>query len=122
VPASLIEQEDCVCSWSDLGGNLVEMQLHGLAVAGWQHQRSAGPEFGADCTKQVGGLGPLIVRGARAWALPGPPIGELVLRADPHLVLAPDLYRSVGRKLRADLCHAGGKVFLNACTASGSCL
>jgi hypothetical protein len=38
------------------------------------------------------------------------------------LVLAPHLYRCAGRKLRADLRHAGGKIFLNTFMASGSCL
>jgi hypothetical protein len=47
---------------------------------------------------------------------------ELVLLADPHLVLAPHLYRSAGRKLLANFRHAGGKVFLNASMASAACL
>jgi hypothetical protein len=37
-------------------------------------------------------------------------------------VLAPHFYRCARRKLSADLGHAGGKVFLNASMASGSCL
>jgi hypothetical protein len=58
------------------------------------------------------------VNGARAGTLPGPAIGQLVLLADPHLVLAPHLYRGARRKLRADLRHASGEVFLKASTAS----
>ena len=52
----------------------------------------------------------------------GDRLGELVLLADPHLVLEPDLYRCVRRELGTDFCHAKGKVFLNASIASGSCL
>ena len=105
-----------------LGGDLIEMKLHGFGVAGWQHEGGAGSAFGADRTEQIGRLGALIVDGAGTRALPGPAIGELVLLADPHLVLEPHLYRCAGRELRADFRHTCGKVFLNASMASGSCL
>ena len=122
MPAGLIEEQDCVCSGADLGRDLIEMELHGFAVASRQHEGGASPAFGADRTEQIGRFGPLIVRGAGTGALPGPAIGELVLLADPHLVLAPHLYRCARRKLRADLRHTAGKVFLNVSTASASCL
>jgi hypothetical protein len=63
----------------------------------------------------------LIVNGARTRAFLRPAIGELVLLADPHLVLEPHLYRCARGKLRADFRHTLGKVFLNASMASGSC-
>jgi hypothetical protein len=122
VPAGLIEQYDRMRAGSDLGGDFIEMELHALAVAGGQHQGGTGPKFRADRSEQIGRLRALIVHGARAGARPGPAIGQLVLLADPHLVLAPHFYCSAGRKLRADFRHAGGKVFLNAAMASGSCL
>ena len=56
VPAGLIEDEDRMSASSDLGGDLIEMKLHGLAVAGGQHQGGTGPEFGADRTEQIGRL------------------------------------------------------------------
>jgi hypothetical protein len=37
MPASLIEQDDRVCTWADFGCDFVEMELHGLAVIGGQH-------------------------------------------------------------------------------------
>ena len=107
---------------SDFGCDLIEVKLHSFGVAGRQHEGGAGSAFGADRTEQIGRLGALIVNGARARALSGPAIGQLVLLADPHLVLAPHFYRCARRKLSADLGHAGGKVFLNASMASGSCL
>ena len=78
--------------------------------------------FGADRTEQIGRLGALIMGGSGTRAPPGPTIGELVLLADPHLVLEPDLYRGTWRELSADFRHAYDKVFLNASMASGSCL
>ena len=106
----------------NLGCDLIKMKLHGLAVAGWQHEGSSGPAFRADRTEQIGRLGTLIVDGARTCAFPGPAIGEFVLLADPHLVLAPHLYRCAKREFRADIRHAGGEVFLNASIASAFCL
>ena len=66
MPTSLIEQDDGVCTRGHFGCDLVEMELHGFAVAGRQHEGSTGPAFGADRTKQVGRFGPLIVSGAGA--------------------------------------------------------
>ena len=53
-------------AFGDLGGDFVEMQLHGFAVAERQHERGAGPTFGADRAEQIGRLGALIVNGAGA--------------------------------------------------------
>jgi len=49
-----------------LGCDLVEMELHGFAVAGRQYEGGAGSAFGANRTKQIGRLGPLIVSSSRA--------------------------------------------------------
>src|SRR6516165_2916908 len=122
MPAGLIEEQDCVCSGADLGRDLIEMELHGFAVAGWQHQRGSCPKLGTDRTEQIGRLGALIVNGARARTLSGPAIGQRGLLADAHLVLAPHFYRYARRKLSADLRRAGGKDCLNASIASVSCL
>ena len=122
MPAGLIENDDRMGTGGYSCGDLIEVKLHGFGVAERQNQGSAGSVFGADRTEQIGRLGSLIMRGSGTRALPGPAISELVLLADPHLVLEPDLYRCTRRKLGADFCHAVGKVFLNASTASGSCL
>src|SRR6266403_2219964 len=101
MPAGLIEEDDRMRARSDLGCDFLKMQLHGLAVAGRQHEGGAGPAFGTYGTEQIGGL---------------------VLLAHPHLVLAPHLYPCAGRKPRPDFRHAGRKVFLNASMASSFCL
>ena len=46
--------------------DLVEMELHGFAVASRQHDGGAGSTFGTDPTKQISRLGPLIVGGTGA--------------------------------------------------------
>ena len=98
-------------AWTDFGCDLVEMELHGFSVAGTPHEGGAAPALRTDRTEQIGRLRALIVSGAGTRAFPGPAIGELVLVADPNLVLAPHLYRSAARKLRADLRHGAGMFF-----------
>ena len=98
------------------------MKLHGFGVAGRQHEGGAGSAFRAYGAEQVGGLGPLIVIGPRTRVRSGPTVGELVLLADAHLILEPDLYRCARGELRTDFRQAGGEVFLNASMTSASCL
>ena len=98
------------------------MKLHGFGVAGRQHEGGAGSAFRAYGAEQVGGLGPLIVIGPRTRARSGPAVGKLVLLADAHLVLEPNLYRCARGELRTDFRQAGGEVFLNASMTSASCL
>ena len=105
VPASLIEDEDCVSASGDPCGDLVEMKLHGFGVAERENEGSAGSAFGADRTEQIGRLGALIMSGSGARARPGPAIGELVLLADPCLVLPPELY-ALARMCIPDCRHA----------------
>jgi len=87
VPSGLIEDENGMSAGRNFRRDLVEMKLHGFGVAGRQHESGADPAFGAHRTEQIGRLGALIVDGAGTRAFPGPAIGELVLLADPHLVL-----------------------------------
>ena len=54
---------------SGLGGDLVEVKLHGFGVAGRHHEGGGGSAFRAHRTEQVGGLGPLIVSGPRTQAV-----------------------------------------------------
>jgi hypothetical protein len=61
----LIEDENGVGAGADLGSNLVEMKLHGLGIAGGQHQGGAGATLRAYRAEQIGRLGALIVAGAR---------------------------------------------------------
>jgi hypothetical protein len=53
VPPGLIEDDDGVGARADLALDLVEMKLHGLAVAEGQNQCCAGSELRAHGTEQV---------------------------------------------------------------------
>src|SRR6516162_8725890 len=64
MPAGLIKEDNGVRSEGDFGCDLVEMELHGFAVASRQHEGGAGSTFGTDRTKHISRLGPL---GERIW-------------------------------------------------------
>ena len=65
VPAGLIGDENDLRAGGDLG-DLIEMKLHGSAVARRQPGGGVGAAIGADRTEQVGQLGALIMGGAGA--------------------------------------------------------
>jgi len=48
------------------GGDLLEMELHRLAVADREHEGGTGAAFGTDRAEQIGRLRALIMKGARA--------------------------------------------------------
>jgi len=110
VPARLIHQQDGVGIGGDGLGDLGEMQVHCRNVAKGQDQ-ARGLTFGrTDGAEYVGRLGPLIVRGNRPRAAPGPTPGDLVLLADPCLIGEPDLYALARRLAGRDLRQAVGEV------------
>ena len=92
MPASLIEQEDGVGSWSYRFGDLRKMQVHRLAVAGRQDQGCALALLGAHRAEDVGGSGTLVARRAGAGAALRPAARDFVLLADASLVSEPDFY------------------------------
>jgi len=122
VPSGLIEDENGVSAGTNFSSDLVDVQLHGFAIAEGQHEGGTDAEFGADGAEQIGRLRALVVAGPRSRARPGPAIGQLVLLADPHLVLEPHLYRRSWSERTADFRHTNGEVFLNASIASALCL
>ena len=103
-------------------GNLREMQIHRLGVAGRQDQGRALALLGADCTEDVGGSGALITGCARAGAALCPPAGDLVLLADTGLVLEPNLYcLDFNSLLASNGIQARGKVFLKSSITPSAC-
>src|SRR2546426_1744617 len=98
VPAGLVDQEDGVGSGRDGCGDLGEVQVHRLGVAGWHDQGCTLALLRADCTEDVGGSGPLVPRCAWTGAALGPAAGGLVLLADAGLVGGPDFYRGAGKR------------------------
>src|SRR5579862_1605535 len=92
MPTGLVEQQQCVSPWGNIGGDCCEMQVHCRGVAPRQDQSDRLAFLGADGTEDVGGRGPLVGRRGRTAATLGPTTGNLVLLADPGFVAEPDLY------------------------------
>lgn len=121
VPAGLIHEQHGVGAGSDVQGDLCQVQDHGVGVAERQNEAGRLALLRAYRAEDVCGFGALIVRcrGSRSPLRPSP--RDLVLLADPGLVLEPDLYRCAARKGRSDFVQLGGKApFLKASIASGS--
>ena len=122
VPAGLIDQEHGVCAGRDGLGDLGEMQVHRLGVAGRQDQGRALAVFRADRAEDVGGGGALITGRAGAGAALGPAAGDLVLLTDTSLICEPDLYLvDVDRLFLGDFVQTRGKVFLKSSIAPAAC-
>ena len=112
VPSGLIEDDEAVGPGADLRRDLLEMPLHGLAVASRQHEGGACAALRTDGTEDIGRLGALILGRSGPGAAQGPSSGQLVLLADPRFVLKPNLYRAVFRQRGLERCQLGGEVFL----------
>lgn len=109
VPPGLIHQQHSVGAWLDGERYLRQVQRHGLRVAEREHQTSALAQFRADGTEDVGRFRPLVLGRRRSGAASGPAASDLVLLADPGLVLEPDFYRRAMREGGFDLCQLGCK-------------
>src|ERR1035437_3543100 len=108
-----LQQKASPLAGRDSLGNLREVQVHCLCVAGRQDQGRGLALLRADRAEDVGGSGTLITGSARAGAALCPPAGDLVLLADTSLVLEPDFYLvAVERLLAGDFVQARGEVFL----------
>src|SRR3984893_3629913 len=82
MPSRLIEEKDGMCAWGDCNRDFLEMQSHGLAVAGGQDKPSAFPFGGTDGAENIGRRRPLVVRRRRTRPTLGPAARDLVLLAD----------------------------------------
>jgi hypothetical protein len=115
VPAGLIDEEDGVCSWCDHLGDLRQVQVHRLGIAGRQDQGCTLALFRADGTEDIGRCGTLISGSAGTGAALCPPAGDLVLLANTSLICEPDFYFvAVDRLLARDCVQARGEVFLKS--------
>ena len=118
MPASLIDQENGVSTMRHSLGDLREVQVHCLGVAGRQDQGCALAQLWTDRTEDVGGGGALITGSAWAGAALGPASGDLVLLANTSLICEPDLYLvDVDRLFARDCIQARGEVFLKSSIA-----
>src|SRR4051812_36357929 len=92
VPAGLIEQKYGVCAGCDGGGDLLQVQVHRLGVAGRQDQGCTLTLFRADGTEDVGGSGALVA--GRTWARAAlrPAAGDLFLFGHKSLLFETKFY------------------------------
>src|SRR5215216_6279448 len=87
VPAGAVEEQHGVGAAPNHARDLVEMELHGLAVGIGHGERGAGCARRADGAEQIGALVALVGGLARARAAPRPLPHEAVLLADAGFVL-----------------------------------
>jgi hypothetical protein len=73
-------------------GDLGEVQVHRLGVAGRQDQGRAFALLWADSPEDVGGSGALVTGRAGAGATLRPPARDLVLLANTGFIRKPDFY------------------------------
>lgn len=122
MPACLIHHNDSMGAGRDCDRYLGKVQGHGFGIAEGQDQPGAFSLFGADCAKDVGRFGALILRGRRSRAPSGPAPRDLVFLADARLVLEPDFYGRALWEACLDLCQRVRKApFLNASSACSFC-
>ena len=122
MPAGLIEQDDGVPAWRDLGCDFGEVQVHRLGVAGGEDERRPFALLWADRTEDVGRGGALVARGRWTCSAPRPSPCNLVLLADARLVGEPDLYISrCDALVPCDLRHARRECFLKSSIAPAAC-
>ncbi len=120
VPAGLVEQQNGMGARGHGSRDFRQMQRHRGGIAAWQDEAGGAPLGRADGAEDVGRASALIVRRRGSRPAPRPSPGDLVLLANPGLVLEPDLYRLARRVAPGDLIEARGEVFLNAAMASAS--
>jgi hypothetical protein len=118
MPASLVEQQRGMASWSDVGRDRREVQVHRRGVAFGQDEPDRLALLGTDGAEDIGRLGALIVRRRRPTAASCPAPGDLVLLTDPGLVAEPDLYvAGIETALVRDRRQRRGPVFLKSSIA-----
>ena len=105
----------------DIFADLVEVQLHGFGIGGWQNQGRSGAPFWTDGAEQVGVLIALIGRQTGPCTLACPDADASILLANPRFILEPDLDRGIFRQLGYVCSERVGEVFLKASITSGSC-
>jgi hypothetical protein len=122
VPASLIDQEDSVGAGGNDRGDLREVQVHRLGIAGRQDQGRALAFLWADGAEDVGRGGPLITGSAGAGATLCPSAGDLVLLADTSLICEPYFYFvAIDPLLARDFVQTRREVFLKSSIAPAAC-
>lgn len=114
MPSRPVHQNGGMSLAGDTAADLVEMQLHGMGIGPWQHQRRTGSTGWTDGSEQIGVLVALVCRLAWPGSFFGPLPHLSVLLANARFVLEPDLNRFVSWQMAYMRLECIGKVFLKA--------
>jgi hypothetical protein len=118
VPSGLVDKQRGVSPRRDRIRDLGQVEVHGVAVAVWQHQGGALAVLGADSTENIGRCRALVVSGDRPRSAQGPATGEFILLTYSGLVRKPDLDLVPTYALLAgDLVQRGRPFFLKSSIA-----
>jgi len=122
MPAGLVEQQDGMLAWRDLGRDFGQMQVHRLGVACGQDEGCALAVLRADRAEDVSGGGSLVARRRRPRSAPGPTSRDLVLLADARLVAKPYFYIGwIDALVLRNFRHSGWEGFLKFSIAPSAC-
>jgi len=121
MPSGLVDKEDGVGVWFHLERDFFQMPLHGLGVAVGQNEGRAGAALRTDGAKDIDRLRALVLGRPGPGSPWCPTPGDLVLLADPRLVLPPEFYLGIGRERGSDCLQHGGEVFLKSSMTSALC-
>ena len=119
VPSGPIHEQNGVSAGLDGKRDLLEVQRHGLCVAGRHDETGRLAERGTDRAEDIGRGGSLILQGERSRAAFRPASRDLVLLTDAGFVLEPDFEGLAAG--RGDRRQDVRDFFLNASTAASSC-
>src|SRR5580658_6222758 len=90
MPSGPIHKQNAVSAGRDGDGDLLEVERHGLGVAGWDDETGRLAERGTDGAENIGGGGSLILQGKRARAAFRPASRDLVFLTDAGFILEPE--------------------------------
>src|ERR1700678_1628025 len=90
MPSGPIHEQNGVSAGLDGKRDLLEVQRHGLGVAGWEDETCRLAERGTDGAEDIGRGGSLIPQGKRARAAFRPASRDLVFLTDARFILEPE--------------------------------
>src|SRR6202161_1863215 len=118
MPSGPIHKQNGVSAVRGRDRDLLEVERHGLGVAGWEDETGRLAERGTDGDENIGGGGSLILQGTRSRAAFRPASRDLVFLTDAGFVLKPEI-KGLGawsRERRQDV----RDFFLKAATTASS--
>src|ERR1700731_5336924 len=111
MPSGPIHKQDGVSAGRDGDGDLLEVERHGLGVAGGEDETGRRAERRTDGAENIGGGGSLTLHGKRSRASFRPASRDLVFLTDAGFVLEPEFeWLAAGR---GDGRQDGRDFFLN---------